>query len=205
MPSGRVIGVEELRDIGSVDLSWVDPDRAYAVRSSASVEDGNERSFAGQFATVLNARGVDAVREALRTVADSASSAGAAAYAREAGAQPIRMAAIVQEMVPSVAAGVAFSRNPVSGLEEVVVEAVRGSGDALVQEGVTPSRWIDRYGALTVRPDADAPLADDVVLAIGHEVRAVAECGMPTGSRADLPAGQSVTVRVVPVAAATFS
>ena len=35
VPSGRVIGVEELRGIGSVDLSWVDPDRAYAVRSSA--------------------------------------------------------------------------------------------------------------------------------------------------------------------------
>ena len=77
-------------------------------------------------------------------------------YAERAGVDPssIRMAVVIQRMVDPVVSGVAFSKNPLSGLDEVVIEAVPGRGDALVQDGVTPDRWIHRWGELTERPDA---------------------------------------------------
>ncbi len=52
----------------------------------------------------------------------------------------------------------------------MVVEAVRGNGAALVQEGVTPGRWISKWGAWTSTPDGsgshrgiDLDLIDQVV------------------------------------------
>ena len=73
-----------------------------------------------------------------------------------------RVAIVIQEMVDATAAGVAFSRNPLTGLDEVVVEAVPGRGDALVGEGVTPDRWVRRWGAFTESPDA--PRVDAAVI-----------------------------------------
>ncbi|MFM8945018.1 MAG: PEP/pyruvate-binding domain-containing protein [Actinomycetota bacterium] len=175
VPAARVVDVAVLADPHALDLSWVDPARAYAVRSSASVEDGAERSFAGQFATVLDVRGEAAVRDALRAVAASAHAARVVAYAGEAPTRAVAMAAIVQDLVPAVAGGVAFSRNPVTGIEEVVIEGVAGSGEALVGEGRTPARWVDRFGAITERPSIDAPLPDEVVLRLAHDVRRIAE------------------------------
>jgi pyruvate,water dikinase len=64
------------------------------------------------------------------------------------------MAVIIQEMIsPPRVSGVAFRKNPITGLDEVIVEAVRGSGEALVQEGVTPDRWINKWGTWTSTPD----------------------------------------------------
>ncbi|MFM7719499.1 MAG: PEP/pyruvate-binding domain-containing protein, partial [Actinomycetota bacterium] len=183
MPTAWIVDVEELAAIErGGDAPAIDPGRTYAVRSSATVEDGEARSFAGQFASVLDVPGTAAaLGEALRAVAASARTDAVAGYARAAGIDPasIRMAAVVQEMVPAVAAGIAFSTNPITGLEEVVVEAVAGGGEALAQDGATPSRWVDRFGALTERPDA-GPIGDDVALAIGREVRRVAAAvGVP--------------------------
>ncbi len=45
------------------------------------------------------------------------------------------MAVIIQEMVHSQASGVALSRNPVTGADEVVVEAVQGLGMRLSRVG----------------------------------------------------------------------
>ena len=103
-----------------------------------------ERSFAGQFKTVLDVRGVDSVLEAIWSIWATASSPAVQTYwQRKGGAsRALAMAVIIQEMVEPVAAGVALSRNPVTGADEIVVEAVRGRGDALVQSGVTPYRWI---------------------------------------------------------------
>jgi pyruvate,water dikinase len=47
---------------------------------------------------------------------------------------------------------VAFSRNPLTGLDEIVVEAVKGSGEALVQGGVTPERWVHKWGQWIAQP-----------------------------------------------------
>jgi phosphohistidine swiveling domain-containing protein len=144
--------VEEL----SLELSQVlDLDTFYAVRSSANIEDSVDRSFAGQFKSVLNVRGVDEVFQAIWSVWGTARSDQVISYLEKHGvvADDLAMGVIIQNMIEPVFAGVSLSRNPVTGADEVVVEAVKGSGEALVQSGVTPMRWINKWGNWILQPD----------------------------------------------------
>jgi len=101
------------------------------VRSSATVEDGRASSFAGQFESVLDLRTLEAVEEAVERVRGAVYDG---AYCRRAGVDPasVRMEVIVQRMIEPDLAGVAFTVNPVTGAEEVVIEAVAGLADALL-------------------------------------------------------------------------
>jgi pyruvate,water dikinase len=152
-------------------------DRAYAVRSSANLEDGAVHSFAGQFASELDVCGLEAVFAAIRRVWASADNVRVRAYREKAGvATPLRMGVLIQEMVNPYASGVAFSRNPVTGLDEVVVEAVAGRGDALVQDGVTPVRWVYKWGGWLAQPPAgQAAIPLGVAQQVVDETRAIAE------------------------------
>jgi len=119
----------------------------WAVRSSADVEDGSVRSWAGQFRTVL-----DVCRdEVSAAVVDVAHSAARAVYGDDADPA---VAVVVQRMVHPHVAGVVFSRNPVTGMRETVVEAVPGTGDGLVAGRVEPERWVRRNGQWRERPPA---------------------------------------------------
>jgi hypothetical protein len=64
------------------------------------------------------------------------------------GASPAaRIGVVVQEMVAADVAGVLFTRNPVTGADEIVVEATWGLGEAIVQGLVIPDRYrIPRNG-----------------------------------------------------------
>jgi phosphohistidine swiveling domain-containing protein len=134
---------------------FCDPNVSYAVRSSANVEDHLESSFAGQFASVLDVQGIDNLLNAVVSVWNSASSCEAREYARKlrGTGEGIQMGVIVQQMVNATVSGVAFSRNPMTGLDEVVVEAIQGRGDEIVQRGVTPDRWVNKWGGWTARPE----------------------------------------------------
>lgn len=137
----------------------------YAVRSSALAEDGVRTSYAGQLATFLPSAPTDApadaspdaptdIAAAVRRTARSGGTPSARAYAAAVGDPvPDVVPVIVQVMVEPDAAGVAFTRHPVTGADEVVVEAVRGRGDRLVGGTVTPERWTVR-GDATVRQEA---------------------------------------------------
>lgn len=113
-----------------------------AVRSSAPGEDGAAASFAGQFRTLLDVRGVEAVLDAIAACRDSAVSDATAAYrGRHAADGGPAMAVVVQRMAPAGRSGVAFTVDPVSGsAADVVVESVEGRGDALVGGQVTGRR-----------------------------------------------------------------
>jgi pyruvate,water dikinase len=56
------------------------------------------------------------------------------------------VAVVVQRMVNPETAGVLFTRNPVSGADERVVEASWGLGESVVAGLVTPDRWRFRRG-----------------------------------------------------------
>ncbi len=106
-----------------------------AVRSSAVDEDSAGASFAGQHATVLDVTGEDALLDAIAVCLASLHSESASAYRQRTGSSALeaRMAVVVQRMVHAGYAGVAFSIDPVTGdHSRIVVEAVEGSGEALV-------------------------------------------------------------------------
>jgi pyruvate,water dikinase len=112
---------------------------AVAVRSSSVVEDGASASFAGQFVTVLDVEGAEAVVEAARACLRSARAG--AAYARAMGEEAAApLAVLVQRFVPARVAGVVFTRDPRGGAA-LLVEAHAGRGDVLVGGRVTPERY----------------------------------------------------------------
>ncbi|HEY5669181.1 MAG TPA: PEP/pyruvate-binding domain-containing protein, partial [Anaerolineales bacterium] len=138
----------------------IKPERSYAVRSSANFEDNNQRSFAGQFTSLLNVRGVDHVSQAVQSIWEATESEGVQVYLKQS-MQPkdrLLMAVIIQEMIEPVISGVSFSRNPITGAEEIIVEAVRGEGSQLMQTGITPMRWVSRWDIMLDKPDGESQL-----------------------------------------------
>lgn len=111
-----------------------------AVRSSASAEDGSGASFAGQFRSYLNLHSLVDVEQATCECHRSLELASAVQYARRQGIDPsaLHMDVIVQRMVQPELAGVAFTINPVTGAEEVVIEACAGLADRLLAGEVEP-------------------------------------------------------------------
>ncbi len=106
-----------------------------AVRSSGIGEDGESRSFAGQFRSLLAVPSKpEAVLMAYRQVVASRFSVAALEYLGPAAdSRAIPMAVAVQPMVGGHAAGVTYSRNPVDPERpELVITAVRGAGRDLV-------------------------------------------------------------------------
>ena len=121
----------------------LDPDRAYAVRSAAALEDSPHASMAGQYQSLLRIRGVEPVLDAIQAVWTSARGAGRAYRLRQGGRPGAdRLEVLIQEMVDAVCSGASFSRNPVTGADEVIVEAVEGTSEAFLQHGATPRRWV---------------------------------------------------------------
>jgi pyruvate,water dikinase len=123
------------------------PDGRLAVRSSAVGEDSGDASFAGQHATKLNVTRVQ-LQDAVRMVWESARTAGALAYRMRQGLPPHpRVGVVVQTLVEPIAAGVLFTRDPMTGADERVIEAAWGLGEAVVNGTVIPDRYrLDPYG-----------------------------------------------------------
>ena len=106
-----------------------------AVRSSATCEDREGASAAGQHATFLMVRGEEALLQAVRKCWASLWSSRALDYRQRRGLDQYtaKMAVIIQEMVPAEVSGVLFSRDPLQPGENCLrIEAVPGLGEALV-------------------------------------------------------------------------
>jgi pyruvate,water dikinase len=164
--------IEDLRAQLSLLLQ---PGQRYAVRSSANVEDQLEDSFAGQFKSILNITGVDEVLNAIWAIWSTASSPRILDYLarRKNGDVDLLMGVIVQEMVTPIVSGVVFSKNPLNSMNEIIIEAVQGSGEALVQSGATPYRWIYRWDEWVEGP-ANAPLPPAILQEIVDQTQRIA-------------------------------
>ena len=122
-------------------------EHALAVRSSAVGEDSTDASFAGQHLTRLHVRGPGAVIDAVREVWLSGRSESALAYRRRLGLpDAVQMGVVVQRMAAPLSAGVMFTRDPVTGADERVIEVTWGLGEAVVSGLVTPDRYRMRRG-----------------------------------------------------------
>lgn len=143
------------------------------VRSSATGEDTGGSSAAGQFDSVLGVR-ADDLAGAVEHVRESASSERARAYGSAA-----EMAVVIQRQVQATRAGVAFSRDPLTGADDVVIEAGFGYGDAIVAGEAAPDRYrVSADGAVHARvADKGGPkrllrtLRDDEAHEVARHVR----------------------------------
>lgn len=124
------------RDLGSPPV---------AVRSSATAEDLDFASFAGQQDTFLNICSEEALLDAVQRCWASLWTDRAVSYRSTAHVDHRRqaLAVIVQEMVQPACAGVMFTANPVTGnRHQAVVDASPGLGEAVVSGKVNPDHWL---------------------------------------------------------------
>ncbi|MCL5677317.1 MAG: phosphoenolpyruvate synthase, partial [Firmicutes bacterium] len=134
-----------------------------AVRSSATAEDLPGASFAGQQETYLNLIGPEQVLDGVRRCWSSLWTARALAYRSRQGISPaaVSLAVVVQRLVPSEAAGILFTANPVNGRrDQMVIDGAWGLGEAVVSGQVTPDHWVvgGATGALLSSSIADKAL-----------------------------------------------
>jgi rifampicin phosphotransferase len=148
VPDGIVIPTDAAEaDVRALsDDPWfnaVPADTRFAVRSSGIGEDREGHSFAGVHETRLNV-GRAELAEAVVLCRRSASSDQARAYrdARQLADVDTAIGVLVQCMVPAVTSGVAFTVNPITGADEIVVNAAWGLGEALVSGRVDPDEFI---------------------------------------------------------------
>ena len=140
-----------------------------AVRSSALDEDATDRSFAGQYRSILQVQGLTEVLAAIREIWASYFEVRVAAYrgrASSGGAsreflpalapmgrrrrtrRPRRpphggMAVLVQRLVDARTSGILFTANPVTGSpREMTLEASEGLCEGLAAGAVHPDLWV---------------------------------------------------------------
>jgi pyruvate,water dikinase len=116
-----------------------------AVRSSATTEDAADASFAGLQDTYLWVTDLNQTVQRVRSCWASLYSVESVTYRRRRGVpeRAVAMAVVVQKMVDARAAGVMFTRSPLTGDRSVVtVEGSWGLGSAVVGGEVTPDRWV---------------------------------------------------------------
>jgi pyruvate,water dikinase len=153
--------------------------RKVAVRSSALGEDGSDASFAGQYDTVLNVAGLQALQRAIDHCVASAGSERARRYQLEqAQGGEAAMNVVVQCMVDARVAGVVFTADPVSARRDLLlIDAVAGLGEALVSGEATPDHYAVHSSGSIVRRQlvgALALLTDSEISAIATQARAAA-------------------------------
>lgn len=130
-------------------MSGILRDALVAVRSSATAEDLPDASFAGQQESFLNVRGEAHLLESVKKCWSSLFTPRSIFYREEKGFShfKVNLAVIVQEMVQSEISGVAFTVDPTGGEKhKMIIEAVWGLGEFIVQGTVTPDKYeVERH------------------------------------------------------------
>jgi pyruvate,water dikinase len=137
---------EELARALRNDLAPAVDGMAVVVRSSAPAEDQAGASFAGLHESFVNVIGIDAVLEHVKLVWASLWSDRALLYRKELALDPDKstMAVVVQHLIAGDRSGVIFGQDPTDPTR-VIVEAVYGLNQGLVDGSVEPDRWfLDR-------------------------------------------------------------
>ncbi|WP_261797104.1 PEP/pyruvate-binding domain-containing protein [Ralstonia sp. TCR112] len=179
-------------------------DTPLAVRSSAPQEDSAQRSFAGIHETRLNVIGAQALADAVRAVWDSAQAPQALAYRERFGIDTTdpAMAVVIMPMLPAVAAGIAFTGDPLTGRDDhIVINAHWGLGEALV--GGQADGDVDR---LEVAPQDDTlRVVERQVGTKRHMTRALTEGGTALADTATEDARRAVLDAAQLIALATIA
>jgi len=124
-----------------------------AVRSSATAEDLPTASFAGQQVTFLNIKGEANVVKKVQECWASLFEPRAIFYREEKGFGHFKVgiAVPVQKMIPAEISGVMFTIDPVNHEKNrLIIEAVYGLGEYLVQGTVTPDIYVVEKSSLDI-------------------------------------------------------
>lgn len=147
----------------------------WAVRSSATVEDSPEHSFAGQFRSILSVPRKD-LWAAMCKVWASNYGREALQYCAQVRSPLPRMAVVLQPMEPLTAAdrsGVAFSHSPAPSLPGVLIQASFGSGQVVVG-----GRGGDLYGVQGKKVQVQ-PMPPDYIRVTGPDGDTVPQAPPP--------------------------
>ena len=128
--------------IAALEAIWQGLPGSVAVRSSVVGEDSTTASYAGQHATHLNVCSAADLRTAVVAIHESARAPAALAYRGRLGIEDLpETGVLLQAFVDAEVAGVMFTRSPLRGAQERLIEASWGLG-VLVAAGRVVS---DRY------------------------------------------------------------
>lgn len=120
------------------------PESLVAVRSSATAEDLDDASFAGQQRTLLNVEGAENIVSAVQACWASLFEARAIFYREENRIRhaDVAIAVAVQCMVPADVSGVMFTVDPSDGSREtLLIEGIYGLGEPLVSGELSPDAY----------------------------------------------------------------
>ncbi|MBI4033179.1 MAG: phosphoenolpyruvate synthase [Candidatus Blackburnbacteria bacterium] len=151
-----------------------------AIRSSATAEDLPQASFAGQQETFLNVRGEANVLDRVRRCWASLFTPRAIFYRKQnkIDSSKVAIAVIVQEMVQSEVSGVAFTVAPTgsdkqsltSYKHKMVIEAIWGLGELIVQGAVTPDHYELERHSLKILDIKSVPQEEQLIKVGGKNV-----------------------------------
>ncbi|MFM9264054.1 glycerol-3-phosphate acyltransferase [Tychonema sp. BBK16] len=108
------------------------------VRSSAVGEDGDFSSAAGQYQTIGPVFTEPELIDAINRCRESYWTSEAIAYRRQRQLPDTEMAVLIQPYIDSKFAGVMFTRNPLDGGSQVIIEALPGGAESVVGGQFTP-------------------------------------------------------------------
>lgn len=137
----------------------LDKSKLYAVRSSALAEDAEDASWAGQFESFLNTKPEDVIKK-VEECHNSAKDRAKAYAHKFRTPSSFSVAVVIQEMVQPKYAGVLFTRDPITGEDQLVTEYVKGLGEELVSGRADPMRVTWRLGESYEVPFDLAQLTD---------------------------------------------
>ena len=114
-----------------------------AVRSSATIEDQETASFAGQFTSYINIIGLDKLLEAIKRCWASPYTPRAIFYRKKKNLHEPEIAVIIQKMLDSEKSGIIFTADPTTNnRDRKVIEASWGLCQPIVSGLVTPDLYI---------------------------------------------------------------
>ncbi len=108
------------------------------VRSSAAGEDGDISSAAGQYQTIGPVFTKAELLDGINRCRQSYWTSEAVAYRRQQQLPDTQMAVLIQPYIQGKVAGVMFSRNPLDGGSQIIIEALPGGAESVVGGQVTP-------------------------------------------------------------------
>lgn len=144
VPAGFILRTSEAEVASAVDKIGGFP---VAVRSSCSLEDLSNASFAGLYETFLNVQTLEDLHRRIEECFYSKESERVKDYLHTKGLaekiEQLQMNVLVQKMIQPRLAGVLFTLNPTTGRqEEYYLEFCSGVGERLVSGLVTPSSCV---------------------------------------------------------------